>query len=90
MSLFERTHQTSSVSGDQVVLCVECDDLEAAVTAVQQSGFVVTPIQARADWGIRVAYFRGTGGILVELNSPMPKDQWSDDLVQESSPYDQP
>jgi hypothetical protein len=34
----------------------------------------------RPDWGIRVLHLRDPDGLLIELNEPLPTDQWSKEL----------
>ena len=40
-----------------------------------------------ADWVMRVVYLRDTEDNLIELNTVLPKKQWSADLQEENEKY---
>jgi catechol 2,3-dioxygenase-like lactoylglutathione lyase family enzyme len=73
---------------DRTMLVFEAADLDAKVEALKARGalFVADP-QDRPDWGMRTAHLRDPEGNLIELNSPLPGSQWSDELVDEAERY---
>jgi lactoylglutathione lyase len=73
---------------DRFALIIETDDLEATMTQLRQKG-VVFAVQAQdhPDWGIRTAYLRDPDGNLIEINSPMPRSEWSEELREEAGKY---
>jgi catechol 2,3-dioxygenase-like lactoylglutathione lyase family enzyme len=70
---------------DRVALIVGVDDLDAAVSGLRERGgeFIAEPAD-RPDWGIRVAFLRDPDGNLIEINAPMPRSEWSEELRQEA------
>jgi hypothetical protein len=47
----------------------------------------VADLTDRPDWGIRTAHLRDPDGNLIELNSPLPREQWADELADEAQRY---
>ena len=81
LALFVRQHQTDHVgapadaSGDQVVVVLEVEDVDATLEQLRERGAPVSAEPAdRSDWGIRVAYVRDPDGNLIELNHPIPME----------------
>ena len=73
---------------DRAMLIFEATDLDATVEALKARGAdFVADLQDRPDWGIRTAHLRDPDGNLIELNSPLPGSQWSDELVDEAERY---
>jgi catechol 2,3-dioxygenase-like lactoylglutathione lyase family enzyme len=70
---------------DRVSLIVGVEDLREAVSGLRERGaqIILEPTD-RPDWGIRVAYLRDPDGNLIEVNSPMPQSEWTDELRQEA------
>jgi predicted enzyme related to lactoylglutathione lyase len=71
---------------DRAALNFHCDDLDAAAEELRSRGasFIVEPT-ARPDWGIKVAHFRDPDGNLIEINSPMPTTEWTEELREEAA-----
>jgi lactoylglutathione lyase len=98
LSLFQREAMSEALgtlslpyevsSQDRFALIIETDDLEAAITQLRQRGANFT-LEAREhpDWGIRTSYLRDPDGNLIELNSPMPHSEWSEELQEEAGKY---
>jgi catechol 2,3-dioxygenase-like lactoylglutathione lyase family enzyme len=62
-----------SRAGDDVVLCLRVDNVDAAATRVRLSGIpLVTAPHDQAAWSQRVAHLKDPAGHLVELWSPLP------------------
>ena len=59
--------------GDDVVICLRVDNVDAAATRVKLAGTpLVTAPHDQAAWLQRVAHLRDPAGHLVELWSPLP------------------
>ena len=70
---------------DRSMLIFEAEDLDARVEQLQQRGAnVVSPPRDFPDWGIRAAHLRDPDGYLIEINRPLAREQWSEELVAES------
>lgn len=73
---------------DRYVLTFETADLDAMADALKARGAVfVSELQDRPDWGIRTVHLRDPEGNLIEVNSPLPESQWSDELADEAERY---
>jgi lactoylglutathione lyase len=73
---------------DRAMLIFEAADLDSTVRALKARGaHFVADLQDRPAWGIRTAHLRDPEGNLIELNSPLPESQWSDELVDEAEQY---
>ena len=73
---------------DRAMLIFEAADLDSTVAALKARGaHFVADVQERPDWGIRAAYLRDPEGTLIELNSPLPQEQWSDELADEAQRF---
>jgi catechol 2,3-dioxygenase-like lactoylglutathione lyase family enzyme len=88
LSTFTAAEQASASASDRLLLTVETEDLAAAIKKAREAGYTVTDPEDRPDWGIRVAYLRGPDGVLVELHSHMPKEEWTADLQSEATKFD--
>jgi len=63
----------AATPGDDVVLCLRVDNVDAAANRVKLSGIaLVTAPHDQAAWSQRVAHLRDPAGHLVELWSPLP------------------
>ncbi len=59
--------------GDDVVLCLRVDNVDAAANRVKLAGFpLVTAPHDQPAWLQRVAHLRDPAGHLIELWSPLP------------------
>ncbi|MGE5602763.1 MAG: VOC family protein [Nitrososphaerales archaeon] len=73
---------------DRTMLVFEAADLDSTVAALRARGVdFVADLQDQPDWGIRTAHLRDPDGNLIELNSPLPESQWSDELADEAARY---
>ena len=73
---------------DKAMLVFEASDLDSSVAALKTRGAqFVLDITERPDWGIRAAHLRDPEGNLIELNSPLPQEQWADELADEAQRY---
>ncbi len=73
---------------DRAMLIFEVNDLEATVAQLKAKGAqFVTGIEDHPGWGIRTAHLRDPDGTLIELNSPLPKEEWSKELREASRRY---
>lgn len=91
LALFERREMARAIgadhwsddspSMDRAMLIFGTDDLSATVALVRaRGGKFITAIQDHPEWGIRTAYLRDPSGTLIELNSPLPKPEWTAEL----------
>jgi len=70
------------------MLIFEAPDLESTVAVLKARGALfVTDIEDRPGWGIRTAHLRDPDGTLIEINSPLPEEQWADELADEAQRY---
>jgi len=70
---------------DRSMLIFEADDLDTLVEELGKRGAnIVNPARDYPDWGIRAAHLRDPDGNLIEINKPMPRKQWSEELLAEA------
>jgi predicted enzyme related to lactoylglutathione lyase len=71
-----------------MALIFAVDDLDTTVKRLKEKnvGFITEP-QERPDWGIRVVYLRDPDGNLIEINSPIPTNDWTKELQEEKEKY---
>jgi lactoylglutathione lyase len=64
----------SQRGGDQFVIALEVDDVDASVGTLESRGvsFVSQPTD-QPEWGMRVAHFRDPDGHLMELYTALPR-----------------
>lgn len=73
---------------ERAMLVFEAADLDSTVEMLKARGVrFVADLAERPDWGIRTAHLRDPEGNLIELNSPLPQAQWSDELADEAERY---
>ena len=73
---------------DRASLIFGTDDLDAEVTRLTQRGAIfITKPQDHPEWGIRTAYLRDPDNNLIEVNSPMPESEWTEELQEEADKY---
>jgi catechol 2,3-dioxygenase-like lactoylglutathione lyase family enzyme len=73
---------------DRVLLAFQVDDLEAEVEGILDKGWQLNMcITPRPDYGMRTAHLRDPDGNLIELYSPLPKEQWSKELLEEAEEF---
>jgi lactoylglutathione lyase len=70
---------------DRVALIFTVDDLDSTTVHLksQSVSIVLEPLDY-PDWGIRSAYFRDPDGNLIEINSGLASDRWSEGLKEAS------
>jgi len=73
------------VAQDRIALVLELADLDGFATRASSAGakFINTP-ENRPAWGTRVAHVRDPDSNLLEVFSPLPKGEWSADLLEEA------
>ena len=79
-----------AVSQDRIMLIFGVENLDATVKKLREQGaqFVTEP-EDQPNWGIRTAHLRDPDGNLIEINSPMPTTEWSEELRKEASKFKQ-
>ena len=98
LSLFKREVQAkalgtsnlpeSAVAQDRMALIFTVDDLDTTVKRLKERNAVfITEPREHPEWGIRVVYLRDPDGNLIEINSPMPTNDWTKELQEESEKY---
>ena len=98
LALFNRKDQAEAVGTldlpsnpagqDRVSLIFGVEDLPEMAQELKQRG--ATPQmepQDRPDWGIRVMYLRDPDGHLIEINSPMPHSEWTEELQADNQKF---
>jgi catechol 2,3-dioxygenase-like lactoylglutathione lyase family enzyme len=79
---------SESTSQDKLALTFAVKDLDKTIKKMEKKGAkFVTPVIDRKDWGIRSIFLRDPDGNLLQLESDMPKDQWTTELQAESKVY---
>jgi catechol 2,3-dioxygenase-like lactoylglutathione lyase family enzyme len=77
-----------SVVQDRMALIFAVDDLDITVKSLKERNVeFITEAQERPEWGIRVVYLRDPDGNLIEINSPMPTNDWTKELQEEKEKY---
>jgi len=100
LALFDRRAMAETVGTAALPQEAACQDRAMLIFEAQDLGGTVAELRARgaeivvdaADypgWGIRAAYLRDPDGTLIELYSPLPRSDWSEELVEESERYEQ-
>ena len=99
LSLFDRVAMAQAVgaedlpkeaspSQDRVALIFSVDDLDASVAKIESHGLaLVARPQDRPGLGIRTAHLRDPDENLIELNVPLAREQWSEDMAEEAERY---
>jgi lactoylglutathione lyase len=74
---------------DRFLLIFGVEDLDATVAAMRERGaqFVTEPTD-HPEWGIRTAHLRDPDGNIIEINSDMPHEEWSDELKAVGEKYE--
>lgn len=75
-------------SQDRMVLVFGVNDLLATVKKLQEGGaHLITEPKDHLEWGIRTAHLKDPDGNLIEINSPLPTTEWSEELREEASKF---
>jgi lactoylglutathione lyase len=74
---------------DRFLLIFGVEDLDATVARMRERGaqFVTEPAD-HPEWGIRTAHLRDPDGNIIEINSDMPHEEWSDELKAVGEKYE--
>src|SRR5205807_118868 len=85
------TNITNIAPRDNVVLIFGVEDLNTTAAQLKERGatLLLEPTD-RPDWGIHIAYLRDPEGNLIEINSPMQRAEWTEELQEEASKYATP
>ena len=98
LSLFDQREMSATVGTlslpskpdgqDSTVIIFQVDDVDATVEQLQQRGanILVGPT-SHPEWGIRTADLRDPDGNLIEINSPIPQEEWTQELQEEGQKY---
>jgi catechol 2,3-dioxygenase-like lactoylglutathione lyase family enzyme len=99
LALFDRAEMSRSLrtahlpaaaeAQDHFLLIFGVEDLDVAIAHLRERGatIAIDPTD-HPDWGIRTAHIRDPDGNLIEINSPMPHEEWSDDLKAANEKYE--
>jgi lactoylglutathione lyase len=91
LALFDRSEMADSLgtsdlpesaqAQDRFLLIFGVEDLYTTVGHLRERGvvFEVEPAD-HPEWGIRTAHLRDPDGNLIEINSPMPQEEWTEEL----------
>jgi catechol 2,3-dioxygenase-like lactoylglutathione lyase family enzyme len=99
LALFGRQHMAETVgragvpveveSQDRAMLVFEVDDLEVDVKELRDRGVEFeTEIESHPEWGMRAAYLRDPAGTLIELYSPLMREEWTEELREQARQYE--
>ncbi|RPH34000.1 MAG: VOC family protein [Bacteroidales bacterium] len=74
---------------EKIVIVIQVDNVDGIYKKLTDNGidFINKPIDI-AGWGSRVAHFKDPEDNLIEIYSELSKDNWSNDLIEESKDYD--
>jgi lactoylglutathione lyase len=98
MALFKRGQMAETVKTTNLPPDSECQDKFALVFEVKRFDEIVgelrklganfmTQIIKKPDWGIRTIFLRDPGGNLLQIESEIPKEQWTESLRKEARMY---
>lgn len=73
----------------KVVIVIQVENVDETYSSLSRRGieFITKPIDM-AGWGSRVAHFRDPEDNLIEIYSELSKDNWSNELIEESKDYE--
>ncbi|TFG26304.1 VOC family protein [Candidatus Thorarchaeota archaeon] len=73
-----------SIAQDSFALIFGVESVDNTILNLKKKGanIIFQPVD-NPRWGIRIAYVRDPDGNLIEINSPMPIEDWSDELQEE-------
>ncbi len=80
------TRVVETVPGqDRAVLIFNVEALEGSVKQLERAGaqFESGPTDY-PEWGVRAAHLRDPAGNLLEISTPLPKSEWSEELREAS------
>ncbi len=98
MALFKRDQMAETVrttelphdprGQDKFALVFEVKRFDEIVAELRKLGAkFITQVIEKPDWGIRTIFLRDPEGNLLQIESEMPKEQWTQSLREESEKY---
>jgi lactoylglutathione lyase len=98
MALFKRDEMAEAVkttklpndciSQDKFALAFEVKRFDEIVGELRKLGAnFITQVIEKPDWGIRTIFLRDPGGNLLQIESEMPKERWTESLREEARTY---
>ena len=73
---------------DKVALIFRVENVKAEAVRLKNQGVkLITEPTERPDYGISVIHLRDPDGNLIEIFSPMPRDEWTKELREEDKSY---
>ena len=77
-----------SVSKDRFAITFGVDDISNFVSELRKNGVeFVTPLIEKHDWGIRTIFMRDPDGTLLQIESDMPRNEWTEELKRDLKKY---
>lgn len=77
------------VSKDRFAIIFGVDDISTTMSELRKNGVeFVTPLMIKHDWGIQTIFLRDPDGTLLQIESDMPRDEWTDELKSDMRKYD--
>lgn len=99
LSIFPSDYMAQAVGNSDLELPVNCREKVAIILAVDSVDksyeellakgveFINKPVDM-GGWGMRVVHLRDNEGNLIELYSPLPMEEWDEDLQEEMKKYE--
>jgi len=79
---------SESRSQDRVALTFGVKDVARTVKDLKKKGAqFITPVIDHPDWGVRTIFLRDPDGNLLQLESEMKKEEWTEKLRKEAALY---
>jgi len=79
---------SDAISQDRIALTFGVQDIGKTVNELKNKGACfITPIIDRHDWGVRTIFLRDPDGNLLQIESAMRKDEWTEELRKEAEVY---
>ena len=74
---------------EKVVVIFKVENVDTTFNDLSKNGveFINKPTDM-SGWGIRVVHLRDPEGNLIEIFSELPKDKWSDDLLEDAKEFE--
>jgi len=99
LSIFKRDQMAEAIGTADAPARANCQDCLALTFGVKDFDEVktelhekdvkfITPAIDRRDWGIRTIFFRDPDGTLLQIESEIPKDEWTRELQDEAEKYE--
>ncbi len=99
LAIFKRSEQAEALglgqspfdpsTQDRAIMIFRSEDLDEEVETLKiRGGKMLLDPRDYENWGIRAAYLRDPAGNLIEINSPLPKEKWSDILKDEAETFE--